>query len=122
MTVSTPSAAPTPPPVATGRPAPDRRRRSRSQAGDASLCHIVRDRDGVPLRVRIWRALTDRLCVEDLRTFCFILSLDFDVIPGDGKSAKARELVAYFARRNRLDALYDALRNFCPDVDPGESL
>lgn len=44
---------------------------------------------------------------EELKTVCFGLGLDFDNLPGDGKEAKARELLLYLKRRNMLPALIE---------------
>jgi len=45
---------------------------------------------------------------EELRTLCFDLGLDYDELPGDGKTAKARELAAYFERRSEEHLLVAA--------------
>ena len=41
----------------------------------------------------------------ELRDLCFDLGIDYESLPGEGKSAKARELVAYCQRRDRLAEL-----------------
>ena len=55
------------------------------------------------------RLITERFDLEELRTLCFDLGVDFDSLPGEGKAAKARELVALFARRDGLHQLREAL-------------
>ena len=66
----------------------------------------------------LWAALRDRTSAEDLRNLCFLLNLDYDTLPGDGRSAKAREIVAHFDRREDLDTLADALHRLRPDIEP----
>ena len=47
--------------------------------------------------------------LEELRTLCMDLDVDYDSLRGEGKAAKARELVLYLDRRGRLDALAAAI-------------
>ena len=37
-----------------------------------------------------------------LRTLCFDLAIEYESLPGEGKDDKARELVAYAARHDRV--------------------
>jgi hypothetical protein len=37
--------------------------------------------------------LSERLSLEEIRTLCFDLGIDYDNLPGEGKTAKARELM-----------------------------
>ena len=41
----------------------------------------------------------------ELHTLCFDLGIDYDDLPGEGKTNKARELVAYLERRSRVSEL-----------------
>lgn len=68
-------------------------------------------------RTRLLRLLTTHFSEEELRDLCFYLDdVDFDSLPGQGKAAKARELVMFLERRNRLPALLEAGRSVRPDV------
>lgn len=49
------------------------------------------------------RALDDGYNLEELRDLCFELGIDFEDLPGETQSGKARELVLY-ARRHGLEA------------------
>ena len=49
--------------------------------------------------------LAQRFSLEDLRTLCFDLGVDAETLPGEGKEAKARELVAYLDNRKRIPDL-----------------
>ncbi|MCA9978354.1 MAG: tetratricopeptide repeat protein, partial [Anaerolineales bacterium] len=42
--------------------------------------------------------------------------MDYEMLPGQGKGGKARELVAYLDRRNRLTELVENLRHLRPDI------
>jgi hypothetical protein len=44
---------------------------------------------------------------EELRTLCFDLGIDYDDLPGEGRAAKARELVA---RMHQLSRIPDLIR------------
>lgn len=59
---------------------------------------------------RLFQALNARFDREELRTLCFELGVDFDSLPGEGRSAKARELVAYMNRRGELARLRSAIQ------------
>lgn len=65
---------------------------------------------------RLRQILLDRFDEEELRTLCFDLALDYDMLPGRGKEGKARELLAYLERRNRLPELIELLQRARPDI------
>jgi len=52
---------------------------------------------------------------EELRTLCFDLDLDYDALRGDGKDARARELVGWHTRRGALMDLVKAVQRRRPN-------
>ena len=56
------------------------------------------------------QALVDYFSLDELRTLCFDLGLDFEDLPGSSKGAKARHLVQYCRNRRDLDRLVKAIR------------
>jgi hypothetical protein len=52
--------------------------------------------------------------MDDLQDLMFTLSVDWDSLSGDNKSAKARAIVDYFAREERLDELLRTARGKRP--------
>ena len=56
------------------------------------------------------------LDLEELRTLCFDLSIDYDSLRGEGKAAKIRELIALLRRTNRIPQLLAALGVIRPNV------
>jgi hypothetical protein len=60
----------------------------------------------------------DRVTLSDLRDICFRLRVDWEVLNGESKTDKARELVLYFYRRNALVELRDAITRTRPDLKP----
>lgn len=48
--------------------------------------------------------------MDELRTLCFDLGMDFEALPGNNKPAKARELVEYWRNRHDLNRLAEAIR------------
>ena len=60
------------------------------------------------------RVLTRLFDDEELRTLCFDLDVDYDSLRGEGKGAKARELVALEERMGRLAELEAAVRRERP--------
>ncbi|GAB4272182.1 MAG: hypothetical protein Kow0080_18340 [Candidatus Promineifilaceae bacterium] len=61
-------------------------------------------------RAQLRRALTEYFDMEELRTLCFDLGVDFDELPGAGLQAKARDLVHYWEKRGQLEKLVQAIR------------
>jgi hypothetical protein len=53
---------------------------------------------------------------NDLRDLCFDMDVDYESLPGEGKSAKARELIAYCERRGRLPELVTKCYELRPNV------
>jgi hypothetical protein len=66
--------------------------------------------------VQLRQVLSSRFDLEELRTLCHDLDVDFDDLPAQGKSNKARELVAHLARRNQLGRLLEVGQEQRPDV------
>jgi hypothetical protein len=54
---------------------------------------------------------------EELRTLCFDTDVDYDNLRGQGKEAKARELIDFMQRQGRLGDLINACRKTRPRVD-----
>ena len=65
------------------------------------------------------RILVERFSLEELRTLCFDLSIDYDALGGEGKEARARELIAHLQRRRQLDQLTNYIRQHRPDIQFG---
>ncbi len=77
--------------------------------GTAPLQHNI---DPVALR----HALVNYFDLEELRTLCFDIGVDFDELKGEGKGGKARELVAYWLHQGDLSLLAEAIRRERGDV------
>jgi len=83
-----------------------------TQSADTSAPDSVRQARLTQLR----QMLVTRFSVDELKTLCFDLGLEYDALPGEGKEGKARELVAWFDRRNRLPELEDKSKQLRPDI------
>lgn len=70
--------------------------------------------------IKLRETLHARFSEEDLRTLCFDLNIDYDVLPAEGKSGKDRELIAYLVRRGRISELIDYIRKMRPDISLDE--
>jgi serine/threonine protein kinase len=68
--------------------------------------------DGTALR----QFLIARFNLEELRTLCADLDVSYDELEGEGQEAKARELIAYLQRRERLRELVGYIRQHRPDI------
>ena len=71
----------------------------------------------LPAVVELRRLLVDCFDLEELRTLCFDLGVDFDSLRGEGKEAKTRELVMYFQRHSQLDRLVYYIRQHRSDIE-----
>jgi len=65
---------------------------------------------------QLLQVLDERFSEGELQTLCFYLDIDYDSLSGEGKSGKARELVKYLRRRNRIDDLVETGTGLRPDI------
>ncbi len=68
------------------------------------------------------RLLIKHFDIDELRTLCFELGIDYDSLRGESRDDKARELVTYLERRGRLDELVEVGRRLRPDIDWDEAI
>lgn len=54
--------------------------------------------------------------LEELRSLCFKLQVDYDNIGGEGKRGKARELVDYMRRYGRTEELIETIKEERPNL------
>ena len=66
--------------------------------------------------------LACRFNESELRDLCFDLKVDYDNLPGEGKSDKARELIAYLDRRNSISELVRMGQQIRPDISWSSTL
>lgn len=66
--------------------------------------------------VQLYQDLSARFSLEEVRSICFALGVDYDDLPGEGKAAKARELVAYLERRGRTAELAAEMARLRPSA------
>lgn len=60
--------------------------------------------------------------LEEIRTLCFQVGVDFDKLAGEGKLGKIRELIKHCDSRKILDALYVACYNANPNMYWGSEI
>lgn len=63
------------------------------------------------------RLLIGRLDDGELRTLCFDLDVDYDMLGGEGKANKARELISFLNRQGKVSQLVGWLREHRPDIE-----
>lgn len=66
---------------------------------------------------KLLQYLDDYFDLEDLKTLCFKLGVDYDDLGGEGQIGKARELIRYLQKRGRLDTLVAAMAQERPHLD-----
>jgi len=59
---------------------------------------------------------------NELRNLCFDLGVEYDDLGGEGKSGKARELIAYLERRDRLGELVQIVNRERPEANLDQRL
>lgn len=69
--------------------------------------------------VRLRQILVDKFSWEELRTLCYDLAVDFDSLDSDTTLGKARELIAFLERRDRLEDVIWVGRQLRPDITWG---
>lgn len=62
------------------------------------------------------RILAARFDESELRSLCFELGEDYENLPPEGKAGKARELVRYLERRDRIAELVETGKRLRPDI------
>ena len=70
----------------------------------------------IELLTQLRQLLSKRFSDGELRTLCFDLGVEYEDLPGAGKADKARELVDYMDRYERLPDLIRLGRQARPDV------
>jgi hypothetical protein len=64
----------------------------------------------------IYEILSNRFNEEELKTLCLYLDVEFDDLASENFSGKARELVKYLNRRERLHHLVSEIKRIRPDI------
>lgn len=72
--------------------------------------------DDLATAVQTQTILANHFDLEELKTLCFRLGINFDNLWGEGIEGKARELVAYFQRRRQIPRLVHAIQQYRPDI------
>jgi hypothetical protein len=67
-------------------------------------------------RTRLLQVLSERFDEGELRTLCFNLEIKYEDLPAEGKANKARELIQYLERRERISDLVEAGKQLRPDI------
>jgi tetratricopeptide (TPR) repeat protein len=65
---------------------------------------------------KLHRLLVDHFDLDELRTLCFDLNVDYDTLRGEEKSGRSRELITIMLRQNRLAELIATLQSLRPRV------
>ena len=65
---------------------------------------------------RLHQFIVDHYDLEELRTLCFQLGVEYDDLRGEGRSGKARELVRLMSRHGRLETLLTSLERERPEL------
>ncbi len=72
-------------------------------------------------RSQLRRILVDHFDADELKTLCFELQIEYDDLLGTSRAGKARELITYLERRDRLPEVVKIGKAMRPNA-PWESL
>jgi hypothetical protein len=67
--------------------------------------------------IKLRQNLVDSFSDTELHDLCFDMGIDYEDLPGEGRAAKARELVAYMDRRGRIAELAQKGSELRPNVE-----
>jgi serine/threonine protein kinase len=67
-------------------------------------------------RTLLRKLLAKHFSLDEMRTLCDDLGIDNEDVPGDNKTGKARELIVYCIRRDRLSDLVNYVKTERPDI------
>jgi hypothetical protein len=67
-------------------------------------------------RHELYIIITTRLSLEELRTLCFLLEVEWDHLAGEALPGKTRSLIEFLSKRERLEELDEGLRAMRPDI------
>ena len=70
-----------------------------------------------PEASRLHRIISSRLDLEEFRTLCFHLGVNYDNLGGEGLAGKARQLVLHLQKRDALPLLVEWLKRERPDIE-----
>ncbi|MCG8346308.1 MAG: SAVED domain-containing protein [Chloroflexales bacterium] len=79
---------------------------------------VVRDTAPVLSPAALRQGLTDALDEAELYDLCFDMGIDYENLPGSGKSSKVRELIRYCQRHSRYDELVETYQRLRPTPPP----
>jgi len=65
---------------------------------------------------QLLQVLDKHLNEDELKTLCFHLDVDYDDLPSEGKANKARELIEYLGRRDRILELVQTGKRLRRDI------
>jgi hypothetical protein len=66
--------------------------------------------------VDLRQIFTNRFSEGELRALCFDLGVDYNNLPGQGRSDKVIELISFLERRRRIPELVNVLKQLRPDI------
>lgn len=64
--------------------------------------------------IELLKFIKEKFSLEDVKTLCFDIGVNFDDIPGSTITEKSRELIIYCRNQNRLENLVDQLKRDRP--------
>ena len=67
-------------------------------------------------RARLRKNIDTYFNEDDIRTICYDLSIDYESISGESKSAKIRELLAFCERKGNLEDFINSVRQERPNI------
>jgi hypothetical protein len=81
---------------------------------------VTKTSNSTALSSQLLQVLVERFDQGELRTLCFHLGIDDQLLGGRGKADQARELIIYLAHRHRLAEILQVGQRMRPDIPWGD--
>jgi hypothetical protein len=88
----------------------------RIQTGDMESLETAKQEWELEFLVDLRQIFTNRFSEGELRALCFDLGVDYNNLPGQGRSDKVIELISFLERRRRIPELVNVLKQLRPDI------
>lgn len=77
---------------------------------------MAQERTSPEILAQLRQALNKYFSDEELHDLCFDMRVEYDDLPGEGRSSKARELLAHLDRQGRIPELISKCPKLSPDA------
>jgi hypothetical protein len=70
------------------------------------------------LELGLFKLIKNAFNLDEVKTLCFQIGIDYEILPGEGKHGKIREFIIYCVKRQRISGLLTLLQDERPELNP----